>query len=100
MNDINIRKLENTFVGTGEVADFIFHKTDESQEAYLFTVRNGSTRHYEVFEKKIVPLCLDFQAKIFSETDFKEIYPKSNDFGKWAYTFKNLQQAINKFNSL
>lgn len=35
--------------------------------------------------------------RIFSETEFKDKYPKSKDFGVWAWTFKSYTDAYSKF---
>lgn len=49
---------------------------------------------YEVFERRSVAVCLDFEKRLYSETEKKEIYPKSNDFGTWAYSYKAYNAAI------
>ena len=36
----------------------------------------------------------EFKAK------FKEMYPKSKDFGIWAWTYKNIENALEKFKIL
>ena len=89
-----IKKLENEFIGKGEVDGFIFKKKSENEFGYIYQVENNGFVHYEVFDKKITPICLDFEKKIFSETDFKEQYPKSNNFGDWAKTTRNIKDAI------
>ena len=38
--------------------------------------------------------------KIFSETEFKEIYPKTKDFGIWAWCTTNEQKAIQRFEAI
>lgn len=94
-------ELENEFEGTGEVKGFKFTKIDSSAFANLYKVtEDGVKYHYEVFTRKFTPTCIDFEKKIFSETDFKEIYPKSNHFGVWAWTFRTKEKAIEKFKTL
>ena len=55
---------------------------------------------YEVFERRAVAVCIDFENRVYSQTDKKEIYPKSNDFGKWAYSYNSYDAAIFGLNSL
>jgi len=95
-----INKLKKLFEGSGEVSGMNFKQISETEKGYIYLVTDESNLHVEVFLKKISPLCIDFEKKIFSETDFKEIYPKSKDFGVWAWTYRKIQCAVNKLNSL
>jgi hypothetical protein len=92
---MEVKKLEKNFIGIGEVKEFNFTQVYSSEFAYIYKV--GSDRiNYEVFERRNSPVCIDFEERIYSETEFKEIYPKANAFGVWAWTFKNVQSAIDK----
>lgn len=100
-----INYLAKCFTGTGEVKDFKFIQLKESDFAYIYQVITGDEIfHYEVFKRKKVNICTKFdpENKIYeySETEFKEIYPKSEDFGVWGWTFKNFNKALEKFNTL
>lgn len=91
-----IQKLEKEVKGTGEVSGFIYTLAKETDKAYIYEAKSEEGhRHYEVFEKKITPICLDFENRVYSETDFKEIYPKSKDFGVWAFTKTDFMSALN-----
>lgn len=90
-------KLPETFVGTGEVKDFIFTKLYDEETFYIYRVNTGESIHYEAFEKKSAPVCLDFATRSYSTEDFKEQYPKSRDFGRWAWTSKNLDRLLSRF---
>lgn len=96
-----IQKLEKVIEGTGEVSGFTYTFAKETDKAYIYeaTSEEGG-RHYEVFEKKITPICLDFENRIYSETEFKEIYPKAKDFGIWAFTSTDFINALNRLNSI
>lgn len=98
---MTIHKLEHEFIGTGEVREFKFTQINFSSTAYFYKVETseGST-HYEVFLKKTVPICLNFEDRIYSETEFKEVYPKSNAFGVSAWCITDYNKAIKKFESL
>jgi len=89
-----INKLELEFNGTGEVSEFKFIQIKSNEYSKIYKVFNEfGDSWYEVFETKVVPLCLDFENRIYSETEFKEAYPKSRDFGIWAYTTKDANRA-------
>lgn len=95
-----IKELDDVIDGTGEVDGFKFFKFKTTIKGYCYEVTTEGTVHYEVFEKKIVPICIDFANRIYSDTDFKEVYPKAKDFGIWAWTYKNEEDAIKKLNEL
>jgi len=94
-----LQLLENQFTGTGEVKEFVFTQLASNDTHYLYEVNTGTNSHYEVFERRSSPICLDFANRTYSETDFKELYPKSNAFGVWAWTYGNLDMAQEKFKS-
>ena len=87
-------KLEDKIEGIGEVKGFIFTKEFENNNGYVYKVSDGGKNHYEAFQKKETPICIDFQKRIYSDTDKKELYPKSKDFGIWAWTVLTLQKGI------
>ena len=94
---MKIQELEKRFHGTGEVKGFRFLQIKKSVAAYLYEVETDGQIHYEIIKRSISAVCIDFEKKIFSETDFKEIYPKSTKFGTDAFTSKNKDDAIKKF---
>lgn len=94
-----IIEIEKEFIGTGEVKNMRFLRLYDSKQAYLYRV-GVSNYHYEVFERKNAPVCVDYQNRIYSETDFMEIYPKKEHFGIWAWTCTDLSKAIEKFNRI
>jgi hypothetical protein len=96
-NKINL--LDKEFTGKGEVLNMRFLQLYMSEKAYIYQVADKHP-HYEVFERKTTPLCIDFKNKIYSETEFKEYYPNSKSFGVWAWTFNDLNKAIEKFNEI
>ncbi len=92
--------LEKEFVGGGEVLGFSFKQVMFNDKAYVYEVRCGKVVYYEVFFRKTTAVCLDFEKRVYSDVDSKERYPKSNDFGVWAWTVKGLDKAKAKFDSL
>ncbi len=96
-----IRKLEDSFTGIGEVKGFEFTKVAETDIGYVYCVRTSDkTKHYEVFKKRKTPICIDFENKIYSETEFKEVYPKSKQFGVSAWSVKSYETALERLNGL
>jgi hypothetical protein len=98
---MNIKELEKEFIGTGSVKGFKYILFESSEYGFLYEVYvEGVLSHYEVFEKKLTPVCLNFEEKIFSKTDFKVRFPRDNDFGDWAWCFTTLDKAFDKFNEI
>ena len=96
-----IKELEDEFIGISEVSGFKFKKLASTDKGFLYEVMPDDTsRHYEVFERKLTPVCIDFNKREYSTTDFKVKYPKSNDFGIWAWTYSSYELALNKLNNL
>lgn len=92
--------LPDKFTGIGEVKNFDFHVHSRSNYALLYEVHTSGSIHYEVFKIRTVAKCIDFDRKIYSETSFKERYPKSKDFGLWAWSMFTERKALEKFNSI
>lgn len=97
---MNITNLPPEFKGTGEVDGFIFKLVHTSNKAVIYEVTIEESTHYEIFERKTVPLCVDFANRIYSETDFKEVYPKAKDFGVWAWTYNKFKDALVKLGEI
>ena len=96
-----IKELEDNFIGTGSVSGFKFKKLHQTELGYLYEVDSGDEDiHYEVFQRKTTPICLDFEKKIFSDTDSKVIYPRDEHFGQWAFCILEYKDALEKLNNL
>lgn len=95
-----IQELQTEFIGSGSVKGFKFTQLERSANAYLYKVEVENSKHYEVFKKKLTKVCVDFNKRIYSETDKKVSYPKDNDFGKWAWCCDKLEVAKNKFDEI
>jgi hypothetical protein len=99
-NNIMIHVLEKEFLGTGEVAGMRFVQLQFNDKGFIYAVFDEGVRHFEVFERKTTPLCIDFEKRLYSDTEKKEMYPRAKDFGVWAWTFRSLKKAVEKFESL
>tara|TARA_R110000868_G_scaffold106690_2_gene292414 strand:+ start:1855 stop:2166 length:312 start_codon:yes stop_codon:yes gene_type:complete len=89
-----MKELESKFKGVGEVKGFKYNRIKTTETMYVYSVHTGESTHFEVFERRTVPLCIDFEKRIYSETERKETYPKSNAFGVWAWTASTMKRAI------
>lgn len=99
---MNTTELDIHFVGVGEVKGKVFTRVFENSKRYVYEVKDedAPTPHYEVFDRKTTPVCVDFANRVYSETDDKEVYPKAKDFGSWAWTFNSFESAEIKANEL
>lgn len=99
---MNIEPLPMEFVGTGEVQDYRFVQVAANLHAYIYAVTRNECPNpqYEVIKRTTTPKCIDFAARLFSTTEFKETYPKAAQFGKTAWAFVEESKAIEKFNQL
>lgn len=93
---MNIKRLNDTIEGTGEVKGFTFTKAYESDAGYVYKVDTGCSTHFEAIKRDVVPVCVDFEKRIFSDTEAKERYPKAKDFGKKAWSVRTLEEGINR----
>ena len=93
-----LQKLELQFTGKGEVKGFNFQQVYKNEKGYVYKVHSQESEYFEAFLRKSTALCINFEKREYSQTEFKEIYPKSKDFGVWAWTTGSLQDGINKLN--
>jgi hypothetical protein len=99
-NITSTEELPELFIGTGEVRGFQFYQVKKHESVYIYQVDVEGKSHFEVFERKLSQKCIDFKNRIYSETEFKEIYPKAKNFGIWAWTYPSYQQALGKFREM
>lgn len=84
-----MKELPIEFEGRGEVKGKSFKLLISSDNAYLYecTGENFNT-HYDVFRRR--------ENRQFNCVS----YPASKSFGKWAWTFNNLEEAEKKYNEI
>lgn len=90
-----MKELEKEFIYKGDT----FTQLDKSDSGYIYLRMHENTPYYEVFGIKVSEILEDFENKTGSG-EFKHRYPRDNDFGVWAWCFKNKEAAIRKFDSL
>lgn len=85
----NIKTLPHQFKGTGEMKSYSFTKIEESDKAFIYKKESTTgKRSYEVFKKKV------------NRRFLSEQYPKSNNFGIWAWECSDFDSAFKRFNEL
>jgi hypothetical protein len=94
--------LEIEFEGKGEVLGTNFKQIEKSEKAFLYelTDKETGTKHFEVFERKIQKAGDITVAGVVVKHEEKEMYPKSNSFGKWAWCMTCFEKAKAKFNEI
>ena len=95
-------KLEKEFVGVGEVKGFKFKMLFENEKAFMYEVsyqnEDGYTsKWYEVFERKVSKATDTIMNGVMVHFDEREVYPRSNSFGVWAWCINNYDIAKAKF---
>lgn len=96
-----LRLLDLEFIGIGEVKGSKFTQKHATTSSYVYEVDSGGGNvHFEVFKRLKASLCINFEKRLYSDTEFKEVYPKSRDFSIWAWTFMNEKDALNKLKIL
>jgi|TARA_R110000796_G_scaffold193473_1_gene309980 hypothetical protein len=84
-----IKSLEKRFTSQTFVRTFL----KQTESGFIYEVTGDGKTWYEVFKLKLAPICLDFEKRTYSDTDFKVKYPKDNDFGIWAWCCNSLNKA-------
>lgn len=77
-----MRELEEVFYGKGQVKGFKFTQIKKTENAYLYRVDTGQSKHYEIFERR-------------ENTRFNCVsYPSNKSFGLWAKTTHDYNTAL------
>lgn len=91
MNE-GIRLLQAEFIGKGEVKTFQFRQLMRGQPTCVYEVSDYGLINNEVFRIRV--------GKLPGTDTQYESYPKANSFGIWAWTYRNYEKAIGKFNEI
>lgn len=101
-----MKQLESNFIGKGEVKGFEFTMVKKSDYAYLYMVENKSfdsdnkDTYYEVFERKESKGGTSVLGGVEVYFEPREMYPCSNSFGLWAWSYNDLKSAVSKMNEI
>ena len=99
----NITKLEKDFTvknceGWDKPVHFI--QLVETETAYLYKREIGKYVDYEVFKKRVRKQLKHIGGKVVELDTKQESYPKAASFGKWAWSFNNLERAYKKLSEI
>ncbi len=84
----NIKELDKTFVGIGQVKGFKFSQISKTDCGFLYEVDTVDTIYYEVFKRRI-------------NRRFARIsYPTNKAFGIWAWTTPDKNKAYQLLDNL
>ena len=87
-----IKELPTEFIWKGEVKGFHFSQLMRGEKMFLYEVYFDGLTYYEVFEYRV---CFTPKTK-----EPYEGYPKANSFGVWAWTYRDFEKAVEKFNKM
>lgn len=98
---MQIEQLPIEFIGRAEVKGFTFKLIHRDTKYLIYQVNTGDSIHYELFEIKLYDKKYDFKTKeqTVLETPI-ERYPKSGEFGRWAWTHPTLELSKQKIETL
>lgn len=93
-----MKELELEFKGKGEVSDYWFKQLKASKYGYIYEISHPNCdRYYEVFKRKERLKSETVMQGIKINHASKVVYPKSKEFGKSAWCFLLLEQALKRF---
>lgn len=100
---MEIIKLEKDFTvqhyeGWSKPVHFI--QLEETETAYLYKREIGKYVDYEVFKKKVGRGAIQVDGMVRSSDVIKEKYPRASAFGKWAWSYNNIDRAYAKLREL
>jgi hypothetical protein len=97
-----MKAIPETFDGKGEVSGYVFERVDSNEKALIYkrTDTISGAVSYEVFKRKTYNGGTAIIGGVEVTYSPKERYPKSKDFGVWAWCFGNEELALNKFRAI
>lgn len=97
-----MKLLDLEFEGKGEVSGVKFKQLKRTEKAFLYELTDIETgkKRYEVFENKPSKDAECTFGSLTVRYEAKEVYPKSNSFGLWAWCMTSLEKALSKFDEL
>lgn len=97
---LKIEELPLAFEGEGDMRWVTFTQIAKSPAAYIYKLTAKNDAWYEVILRKTVAKVINFEKRIYSETDFKEVYPKTKDFGIELWATRIYARALFRFNEI
>jgi hypothetical protein len=89
-----MKELEKEFDGSGDCVGFKMTQLLKTDKAYLYdTTDEFGVVSYEVFERRESKDATFVRDGIEIIAEAKVKYPKSHEFGLWAFCFRDLEKA-------
>lgn len=88
-----IIKLPFQFTQRGDQFTRVF----ETDDFYIYQRNHSNVEYFEVFKRKTVR-CFDFETLI-PTGEHKEVYPRDESFGLWAWCCRSLERAMEHIKS-
>ena len=95
-----MKELELEFIGVGEVKGDLFKQIHRSPYAYIYERNFEYIKSYEVFIRREAKETDSIIGGVAVHFEAKVKYPKSEDFGVWAWYFNSYDEAINKYENI
>ena len=95
-----MKELELEFTGIGEVKGDLFKQINRSPHAYIYERDCEGIKSYEVFLRKEAKESNSVIGGVEVHFDAKVRYPKSEDFGVWAWYFNSYDEATTKYENI
>lgn len=92
-----LKKLESQITGTfNDLGRAVLTRCYEDEKWYIYSekILPEEAVSYALFKKTVVPCTTYVDGKIrVIEGEFKESYPRSEAFGKWAWSYPTFDSA-------
>jgi hypothetical protein len=92
-----MESLPIEFTGTGEVAGVVFKQLFRHLDLCLYSRDNG--RLYEVIKARYQKAGSTMMGGVKVEFKEKERYPKGEDWGKYEWCVRSIEEGIEKYNA-
>lgn len=96
---MDIIELPLEFIGIGEVKGDLFKQRNRSPKAYIYERKASDSDYttYEIFKRKVSKESDAVMNGVNVHFEAKVKYPRSEDFGVWAWYYDKYDDAVAKF---
>jgi len=92
----SLKQLPKSFQGKGSQSGWLFYRFRRIGDICIYQKSFENTLYFEVFKVRIKEAEERFGIKFGR----REVYPSDEDFGKTAWCYSNIDEAVGKFRSL
>ena len=97
---MKLKELPKVKKGRGSTKGFKYTQILKKREGYIYEVDTGHNTYYEIFESRQKEVKSPIEKRIHAGFTDYEVWPSDESFGRWAWTTKNKERAIDIYNSL